>query len=423
MSKPDGKAGLANWAGNLAYSASALAQPESVEEVRDIVRRGSNLQVVGSRHCFNNIADTTGTLVSLERLGGIFSIDPAKRSVTIGSGMRYSDLCPPLHAAGFALHNLASLPHISVAGAIATATHGSGALGSLATAVTEIEFVDGRGETISLSREKDGDLFAGAMVHLGALGVITKLTLAVEPAYTVRQDLYLDLPHGELLANFDAIMSAGYSVSLFTSWRGKAIEQLWIKARGNDFAAPSRFYGARKAERKLHPISQLDPIHCTEQLGAPGAWFERLPHFTIDSTPASGAELQVEYFVPREHAVAAIKILSDWGDRLAPLLMVSEVRTIAADDLWMSPFYRTDCVAFHFSFEKDWAGVRPLLAGMENALERFAVRPHWGKLFAMSPKTIQSRYARLANFRDLVTTFDPQGKFRNSFVDRYVFGS
>lgn len=413
---------LDNWAGNLTYSAAHIATPASVDEAREIVRAAKKLRVVGSRHCFNDIADTPDTLLSLEKLRGIVSIDKAARRLTVEGGARYSDLCPPLHEAGFAVHNLASLPHISVAGAIATATHGSGALGSLATAVTALEFIDGRGELVTLSREHDGDTFAGAVVHLGALGAITKVTLEIEPAFSVRQDLYRDLPLAELTASFDAIMSAGYSVSLFTDWRGDEVEQLWVKTKGETFAAPDTFFGARKAATKLHPITRSDPTNCTEQLGAPGPWYDRLPHFQIGSVPASGAELQVEYFVPREHAVAAIEVLATQGERLAPLLMVSEIRIIAADDLWMSPFYGQDCVGFHFSFEKDWDGVRDCLVGLEAALAPYSPRPHWGKLFAMAPATIQSRYPRLPDFRDLCATFDPEGKFRNAYVERYVFG-
>lgn len=414
--------GLDNWAGNLTYSATRVATPASVDEAREIVRAERTLRVLGSRHCFNDIADTPGTLLSLENLRGVVSIDKTARRLTVEGGTRYSDLCPPLHEAGFAVHNLASLPHISVAGAIATATHGSGAMGSLATAVTALEFIDGRGELVTLSRDKDGDTFAGAVVHLGALGAITKVTLAIEPAFMVRQDLYQDLPLSELTANFDAIMSAGYSVSLFTDWRGNAVDQLWVKTKGEAFDAPDTFFGARKAMTKLHPITRADPTNSTDQLGAPGPWFDRLPHFKIGSVPASGAELQIEYFVPREHAVAAIQALATQGERLAPLLMVSEIRTIAADDLWMSPFYRQDCVGFHFSFEKEWESVRDCLVGLEAALAPFSPRPHWGKLFVMAPRTIQSRYPRLADFRDLCATFDPEGKFRNAYVRRYVFG-
>lgn len=414
---------LTNWAGNLTYGAANFVAPNTVAEAQDAVRAAGKLRVLGSRHCFNDIADTPDTLLSLENLRRVVLLDKTRNRVTVEGGVRYSDLCPDLHKQGYAVHNLASLPHISIAGACATATHGSGvALGSLATAVVAIEFIDAKGDLVTLSREKD-DTFAGAVVNLGALGVVTRLTLDVQPAFDVRQDLYQDLPLAALEAHFDEIMSAGYSVSLFTDWRGDTVEQVWIKTRGDKFAAPPSFFGARPATKKLHPIVALDATHCTDQLGVPGSWFERLPHFKIGSTPASGEELQVEYFVPSEHAMEVVEILSGWGDRLAPLLMISEVRTIAADDLWMSPFYRQPCVAFHFSLHKNWPALKPLLLGIEAALAPFQVRPHWGKLFTMPPAAVQARYPRLADFRDLLNTHDPKGKFRNAFVEKYVFGA
>ena len=412
---------LTNWAGNLIYNAAAVVAPKTIADAQEAVRAATKLRALGSRHCFNDIADTPGTQLSLENLRGV-TVDKAAGTVTVDGGVRYDDLCPALHAAGYAVHNLASLPHISVAGAAATSTHGSGALGSLATAITAIEFINAKGDLVTLSRDKDGDTFAGAVVNLGALGVVTRLTLAIEPAFTVRQDVYEDLPVAAAAELFAEIMSAGYSVSYFTDWRGDTVNQVWIKTRGDTFAAPPSFFGARPATKKLHPIAALDATNCTDQMGAPGSWFERLPHFNIGSVPAGGSELQVEYFVPREHAPAVVKLLSGWGERLAPVLMISEVRTIAADDLWMSPFYKQPCVAFHFSFEKDWPAVRTLLVGMEQALAPFRPRPHWGKLFAMPAAAIQARYQRLPDFRDLCATYDPGGKFRNAYVETYVFG-
>jgi xylitol oxidase len=421
MNKPESARGHVNWAGNIAYRSGRLAAPQSIAEAQEIVRAAPKLRALGSRHCFNDIADTGGVQLSLENFRGIVSIDKDKRRAVIEGGARYSDLCPLLHEQGWALHNLASLPHISVAGACATATHGSGAVGNLATAVTAIEFIDGRGDLVSLERGRD-EAFEGAVVNLGALGVVTRMTLEIEPAFTVRQDLYQDLSVREVAANFDRVMGAGYSVSLFTDWNGDTVEQIWIKTRGDKFDRVPAFFGGRPAEKNLHPIGDLDAVHCTDQLGVAGSWYERLPHFKIGSVPASGEELQVEYFVPREHAVAAFEVLAREGERLSPLLMISEVRTIAADDLWMSPFYRQACVAFHFSFVKDWSALERLLPALEGWLAPFAPRPHWGKLFTMPAATVQSRYPRLADFRDLLATYDPEGKFRNGYVETYVFG-
>ncbi|HVY19628.1 MAG TPA: FAD-binding protein [Bauldia sp.] len=412
-----------NWAGNLRYAASEFAAPATVAEAQEIVRRAPKLRALGSRHCFNTLADTPALHVSLEKQRRILDVDTAAGTVTVEGGIRYGDLAPALHAAGHALHNLASLPHISVAGAIATATHGSGVrLGSLATAVTALEFIRADGELVTLTRDKDGDTFAGAVVHLGALGVITRLTLKIEPAFAVRQDVWLDLPLAALTANFDAVMSAGYSVSLFTTWQGDSIDQVWIKSRADAPAPPpSDLHGARLATTKMHPIASVDPAACTEQQGAAGAWHDRLPHFRMDFTPSSGAELQAEYYVPRERAAEGVRILKRWGRALGPFMLISEVRTIAADDLWLSPAYQRDVVAFHFTLKQD-PSVPRLLYELEAQLAPLEPVPHWGKLFSLAPAKVRAAFPRLADFRALAARHDPQGKFRNAFVEKYVFG-
>lgn len=423
----ESKKSRTNWAGNLTYSADSLLLPNTVEEAQEAVRAAGKLRVLGSRHCFNDIADTTGTHLSLERLKRVVVLDRAKGRVTVEGGIRYGDVSPYLHEQGYALHNLASLPHISIVGACATATHGSGvALGNLATAVAAIEFINAVGDLVTLSREKDLDTFAGAVVSLGALGVVTKLTLDLQPAFDMRQDVYRDLPVAALEAHFDEIMSSGYSVSLFTDWQGDTVEQVWIKNRvdagGSSEAKHSSFFGARPATVNMHPLADLDAVNCTEQMGVAGPSYDRLPHFRMGFTPASGEELQVEYFIPKEHSAAVMKTLRQRGGRLAPLLMISEVRTVAADDLWMSPCYQQPCVAFHFSFKLDLPALKQLLPGLEEALAPFHPRPHWGKLFTMSPRTVQACYEKLPSFQALLTAHDPDGKFRNAFLERNVFG-
>lgn len=417
----------ANWAGNFTYSARRFAEPETVSDACTVVSAADKLATLGSRHCFNHIADTTGTHLSLARLNRVLAIDRAAMTVTVEGGIRYGELGPALAAEGFALANLASLPHISIAGAIATATHGSGArLGNLATAITGIEFIAADGTLVSLSRADDPATFAGAVVHLGALGPLTKLTLAIEPAYSVRQDVYLDLPFAALIENFREIMGAATSVSLFTDWRGERIGQAWLKQRTvYDDAAPAApdFFGARPAIEKMHPLPGVDPTNCTEQLGRPGPWHERLPHFRMEFTPSQGEEIQAEYFVDRADAPAAITAMRTVGDRLAPVLMISEIRAIAADDLWLSPAYKRDLAAFHFTFHRDWPAVQRALPAIEEALAPFAPLPHWGKVFAMAPEKIGAGYPRLSDFRALAARHDPAGKFRNAFLDRFVFGA
>ena len=418
--------GLTNWAGNYAYAAARLHEPASLDELQTVVRAAARLRVLGSRHAFNDIADTTGDLVSLARMPKIVELDRSASRVTIDGAIRYGDLCPVLDAAGYALPNLASLPHISVAGACATSTHGSGdRIGSLATAVSGFELLAADGEHRSFSRDLDSDAFSGMVVSLGGLGVVTRLTLDLEPAFRIRQDVYERLPFRTALDHLDDITASADSVSLFTAWRGPLFDQVWLKRRvadGDGFEAPPTFFGATRATRQRHPIDGMPAEACTPQLGVPGPWHERLPHFRMDATPSAGNELQSEYQVPRRHAADALRALEPLRDRIGPLVQVSEIRTIAADDLWLSPSFGRESVAIHFTWLPDWDAVGALLPAIEEALAPYEPRPHWGKLFTISPHELRPRYPRIDDFAALLNRHDPGGKFRNAFVERYVAG-
>lgn len=415
-----------NWAGNLAYAASHMAQPDSVSELQEIVRRSHRVRTLGTRHSFNDIADTTGTLISLAQLDHIVRLDAASRTVTIEGGVRYGQLGDYLHARGYALRNMASLPHISVAGACATASHGSGLRhGNLATAVSAMEIVTSDGEIDALSRGTHGDDFDGMVVSLGVLGVVTQLTLDVVPTFQVRQDVYENLPLASAVSHFDDIQQMAYSVSMFTDWTRDRFPQVWVKREVDADSAPEvprELFGATLATANLHPLPGISAASCTAQMGVAGPWCDRLPHFRMEFTPSHGAELQSEYFVPYEHAGSALAAIMRIGGQLSDALLVSEVRTIAADVLWMSPCHRTACVAIHFTWKPDWNAVRRMLPLIESALAPFDPRPHWGKLFTMPADEVRSRYARLPGFRRLVEEHDPVGMFSNAFVDRYVFG-
>jgi alditol oxidase len=418
---------LKNWAGNLEYGTDRLYSAHSLAQVQEYVKKQRKLKVLGTRHCFNDIADSTQNLLSLRPMDEVVALDPAARTVTVKAGMSYGQLCPYLDSKGFALHNLASLPHISIAGACSTATHGSGEKnGNLATAVSALEFVNAAGDVVKLSRRDDGDTFRGAVVGLGALGVITKVTLDVQPTYSMRQYVYENLPFRQMQEHFDAIEASAYSVSLFTDWQKERVNEVWIKSRmeaGQAFDPQPEFFGAKLATRNLHPIAELSAENCTEQMGVPGPWYERLPHFRMGFTPSAGKELQSEYFVPRGQAVDAILAVERLRDQVSPHLMITEIRTIAADDLWMSTCHQRPSVTIHFTWKPDWPAVSKVLPMIEKELAPFQVRPHWGKLFTMPPATLRSRYERLPEFVELSRKYDPQGKFHNSFLERNVFGS
>jgi xylitol oxidase len=416
---------LKNWAGNLEYGTERLSSANSVEQVQEFVAKRNKLKVLGTRHCFNTIANSTDEFLSVRPMAKMAALDAAARTVTVEGGMSYGQLCPELDGKGFALHNLASLPHISIAGACSTATHGSGDKnGNLATAASALEMVTAAGERVQLSRKADGETFCGAVVGLGALGVVTKLTLDVQPTFQMRQYVYENLPMKAWKDGFEAIESSAYSVSLFTDWQGKKFNEVWLKSRvedGKAFHALEEFYGAKRATKNLHPIAELSAENCTEQLGVPGPWYERLPHFRMGFTPSAGKELQSEYFVPRQHAVDAVLAVERLRDQVTPHLMITEIRTIAADDLWMSPCYKQACVTIHFTWKQDWPAVRRLLPVIETELAPFGARPHWGKLFTMAPSRLHAHYEKLPEFVALCKKYDPRGKFRNEFLDANIF--
>jgi xylitol oxidase len=415
-----------NWAGNINFSAARLHQPETVAEVQQLVTQHRNLKVIGARHSFTDIADSPGDLISLERLQPAIAVDAANRTVTFSGGVRYEQLCGELHRTGFAVHNMPSLPHVSIAGACATATHGSGdGNGCLSTAVAAMEVVTGTGEVAVFSRVHNREQFHGAVVSLGGLGIVTSLTLDIQPTFQMRQDVYENLPLSAAIEEVDSIFSAAYSVSYFTDWRGPKVNQLWVKRRvdGNRaFEAPPAWFGATLATRQLDPVG-IAADNCTGQLGVAGPWHERLPHFRMAYMPEQGQELQSEYMVPRQHARAALQALDRLREHIAPRLYMSEIRTIAADSLWMSPFYKQASIALHFTWRPDWGAVREVLPMIEAALEPFGARPHWGKLFTMPAERVQSLYGKLPDFMQLLQSHDPQGKFRNRFLDTHIFGS
>ena len=413
-----------NWAGNVTFGAERFHRPTSVPELQQLVARSRRVRALGTGHSFNRLADTPGDLVSVAGLPRLIEVDTPNAAVTISAAFRYGELASALNRAGRALHNLGSLPHISVAGACATATHGSGDInGNLATAVSGLELVTADGDLVTVRRDAGPGRLSGMVVGLGALGIVTRLTLDTLPAFNVRQYVYEGLPYEQVAEHFDEIMSSAYSVSLFTDWRSPQIRQAWLKRRADaaDSAAPEpRWMGARLADGPRSPVPGMPAAHCTEQLGVPGPWHERLPHFRPEFIPSSGDELQSEYLLPRAAAIDALRALEQISGRLAPVTHVSEIRTIAADDLWLSPSYLRDSVAFHFTWISDWPAVAPVLAQVEDRLGPLQARPHWGKLFVAGAEILGGQYPRLDDFRRLMRGYDPAGKFRNDLLDRYL---
>jgi xylitol oxidase len=404
---------VSNWARTITYTAREFHRPRTLDALAALVAAGERVRVLGSGHSFNRIADPgpDGVLVSTADLPRVIDVDTAARTVRVSGGVCYAELAETVHAHGLALANMASLPHISVAGSVATGTHGSGVgNGPLALAVREVEMVVADGSTVTIGR---GDpRFDGAVTSLGALGVVTALTLGLEPAYEVEQHVFTELPLEGL--DFAAVAAAGYSVSLFTDWRAPGFRQVWVKRRTDQPGVD--FPWAAPAAVPLHPVPGMPAGNCTEQFGVPGPWHERLPHFRAEFTPSSGEEIQSEYLLSRSAALDALHAIDGIRSTVAGVLQTCEVRTVAADAQWLSPAHDRDSVALHFTWVRDEAAVLPVVRRLEEVLEPFDPRPHWGKVFEIPSAVLRGRYPRFGDFASLVREMDPSGTFANDFV-------
>jgi xylitol oxidase len=408
-----------NWAGNHVYRASSVARPRTVEELQELVAGSARVRALGSRHSFTGLADTEGVLVSVADLeppsgAAAVEVDTRARTATVSAGASYGLVAAELERQGWALASLASLPHISVAGAVSTGTHGSGdRTTSLAAAVAGVEMVTADGEL--LHRVRGEQHFDGLVVALGALGVLTRVTLDVEPTYPVRQDVYTGLPWSVVEEHLDDLTGATDSVSLFTRFDERGVFQAWCKSRSSQ--APPDLLGAPRAATTLHMLDGAPTESVPDQTGVPGPWLERLPHFRTEFTPSRGAELQSEYLVPRHRALKAIAGLRRLRPALAPVLQNAEIRTVAADPLWLSASHEQDVVGFHFTWVLDEAAVYAVLPAVEDVLLPLAGRPHWGKCFVATAADLAPLYPRWDDFRRLRDELDPGRVFGNAFLD------
>jgi len=406
-----------NWAGNIAFTPKRWLMPETTAALQEAVAAHRKVRIAGSRHSFNAIVDSSDTIISTENLNRVVRIDNDAMSVMVEGGARYGDVATTIERKGYALANLASLPHISIAGAVATATHGSGVSnGNLATAVTALQIVTADGTLATFSRETHPSEFDGMVVNLGALGAVATLTLRIEPSFQLCQQVFPHVPLAVALENIDALLGCAYSVSLFTTYSDRTIDQVWVKRRIDQGPPISELLGVAPAAEKLHPLAGHDAACCTTQQGIVGPWHERLPHFCMEFTPSSGDELQSEYFIPREHTAAAYQALLALSAEIQPLLYVSEIRTIKADALWLSPAYGRDVTAFHFTWRQKPSKVLAVLEKIEALLLPLGAQPHWGKVYLKPP----TGYAKMADFMSLRQAFDLGGKFVNPYIERVL---
>jgi xylitol oxidase len=404
-----------NWSGNVDLSAATFHQPRTVAEAQRIVAASGAVRAVGAGHTFNQLVVTGGDLISLEHLPRRVEVAADRTTVTVDAGIRYGELAPALDAEGLALANMASLPFFTVVGACATGTHGSGDTNrGLAAAVRGLELITASGDLGIVDDGDDPDTVAAMAVGLGAFGLVTSLTLAVEPRYEMAQTIDVDVPLGATIDRLDEVMASAYSVSLFTNWLGDSIHSLWRKYRLDELQAP------RPEVLELGGTSATAPLvdYHTAAAMAPGPWYERLPHVRWDRPDAPRPQLQSEWFVARRHGPDALRAMVALGPRVAPAMtggVLAEIRSVAADDPWLSPFAE-DTLALHFSWASDPGLCAPVIPLIEEALTPFEPRPHWGKLYTMAAEDIRSRYPRFDDWARLVAAYDPTGTFANDHV-------
>ncbi len=411
---------MKNWSGNIEYRPAEIARPESISELQKVVADASKVRAYGSGHSFNTLADTDGTLIAFSEFDKNIEIDSSKMLVRVPAGVRYGEVAPKLHANGFALRNMGSLPHITVVGATSTGTHGSGVGNkNLSGSIAEIELITATGDAITLDQSE----LPAARVALGSIGIIHHLTLDIVPTYEVAQTVYFDLPFVQLISNLDAILSAGYSVSVLSMWGDEFVDQVWVKSKigTNPVLTQNEWFGAKLATRKSNPIREADSAAATEQFGLPGPWFERLPHFKLDFTPSFGEELQTEYFIDRKDAPAALNAIYKIREELSELIMVCEMRTVAQDENWLSEAYGRETFVFHFTWRPNIPAVEKLLLKIEASLEPFKARPHWGKVFTNNAFDFSSLYPKFNSFITYRGTYDPSRKFVNKLLETWGF--
>jgi alditol oxidase len=408
---------LSNWSGNYQFTARTVIAARTIADVRQSVKENNRVRALGTRHSFHDLADNGATLIDVTGIAPAPVIDEQARTVTVGAGTSYGVLASWLEKNGWALHNLGSLPHISIAGATATGTHGSGSGNKiLSAAIAGIEYVAADGEIRQAKRGDDG--FDGMAVGLGAFGIVVRVTLDIEPSYDIRQDAYAGLTWDRVLDDPEAVMNAAYSVSLFTDWTGPTLRAAWVKRRtaGTSSEGTDDFFGAR---REPGPIRFIDaPEDNLTITGVPGPWSQRLPHFRLDAVPSNGDEIQSEYFIDKRHAAQALAALRNQAGDIAPVLQVSEIRSVAADSLWLSGSYQRETIAIHFTWQNRPAEVDAAVTRVEEVLAPFEARPHWGKVSHVTAERVRELYPRLADARELFERLDPEGRFGNSRLAR-----
>lgn len=403
----------ATWSGNHRYRASETLLPATSDELAEALASVDTVRVQATRHTFNDVGDSARTLISLERMPTRVALVDDR--VRVEGLVTFAQLAPVIEAEGRALHNLGSLPHISVAGATATGTHGSGVRnGNLSSAVRAVEIMDAAGDTHRVDQAHEW--FPAAALSLGALGVVTAIELQTEPTYEVTQQAYTGVAWDDIAGDPERVFGGSRSVSVFTTWGDPSHDLVWAKS---DDGAPDwvEELGGRPVGDDIH-LGRIRTVDNTTVRATAGPWHTRLPHFRADALPSDGDEIQTEYFVPMASAREALAAVRAIAPAFDAQLLVTELRTVAADELWLSPAYQRDVMVIHFTWRNDTGGVLGVLPHIEAALSPFDVRPHWGKAFTMSGEAVRATLPRVDDFLAVARAADPRGVFRNDFLRR-----
>ena len=429
-----------NWAKTVYYN-HTIHYPKTVEEIQHILQYHAKIRVLGSMHSFNNITklpqEFNGVYISMSNMNQVIKCCRGER-VTIQPGITFGELGEYLHERNFGFHNMASLPHITVGGAISTGTHGAGVFnGNLASHVMQVKLIsaDGKLRTYRIGQDPE---FQHIPVSFGLAGIIVEIELDIVPDYDIQQCIYENLPFNTIKkSDYKTAFSSAYSFSIFTQWKNRKFTSIWAKYRlrkgrnGNEESIMIDCPDMNKikpSSNKVHPLPGGDTSFVSGGIGKnykePG--YVGLPHFLMEGVPSQGEELQSEYFVSSHMFDVVIEVLFhhfEENPKLYDLLYVSEMRFVAGDKLTLSPQHVLgSSIGFHFTWKKEFDQVVDALKGIENVLKPYNALPHMGKLFTMTGRELEGKYGQrnLRAFQSFVAPLDPLKKFVNPFLQNLI---
>uniref|UniRef100_A0A915D0Y3 FAD-binding PCMH-type domain-containing protein n=1 Tax=Ditylenchus dipsaci TaxID=166011 RepID=A0A915D0Y3_9BILA len=426
---PGCRAPLLNWGGNFNFSTQDIKYPTTTAGVQQLVKEcKGKIRPVGTRHSFSEIANTNDTLICLVHMNLILSVDPSVPSVTVQAGITYTDLIPFLQSIGLAIPMMASLGEISIAGAINTAVHGSGAgIGNLATQVLGLQMVLADGSVVQYSKGQNDTELAAATVGLGALGIVTQVTLQAQPTYNLAINVFENMDMSVLDTQLYNITHSGYAINMWSTFGTPGVlDQVWITTKVdsngvNAYGNVSQLYGAPAATAQSSPIAALPPTYVVPQMGIVGPYYERLTDYDLGLSGQEGQQTQSEYYVDFDDFVPALKALQTLSAEINAVVYVALFRITEKDELWMSPQYKKTTMAIHFSWQPKLDQVMALLPKIEAALAPFNPIPHWGKLYTLKPEQYLPLLPKYPEWREQVELHDPTHKFRNKWLEENIF--